>query len=253
MRGMSSAIAIVLAGAALVAAAPASAEGLEVVPVQVNLNRATPNALVSVKNDGAEETRYQIELFAWGQSRTGSMELAPSKDLVFFPALFALKPGEQRNLRVGADPNGFAPVEKTYRIFIQELPPAQRASSTNGIRVLTRIGIPVFLDPVGPAAGKPELLSVAAGQSKISFDLRNSGTIHVRPTSVKAVARNSAGEVVADHRWDGWYLLAGGERVYEWPFPPADCARVRAVVAEVAFEGNVLRSALDTPHGVCRP
>lgn len=252
MRAVS-VIALVLAGAPLIAAAPARAEGLEVVPVQVNLNRGAPNALVSVKNDGAEETRYQIELFSWGQSRSGSMELAPSKDLVFFPALFALKPGEQRNLRVGADPRAFAPLEKTYRIFIQELPPAQATAKSNGIRVLTRIGIPVFLDPVGPAAGKPELESPTAGPSRISFSLRNAGTAHLRPTSVKAVARNSSGEVVADHRWDGWYLLAGGERVYDWPFPPADCGRVRAVVAEVAFEGNVLRSALDTPHGVCRP
>jgi P pilus assembly chaperone PapD len=103
-------VALVLAGAPLFAVASAWADGLEVVPVQVNLTRATPNALVSVKNDGADETRYQLELFAWGQSREGALELSPSKDLVFFPALFALKPGEQRNLRVGADPALFGPL-----------------------------------------------------------------------------------------------------------------------------------------------
>jgi fimbrial chaperone protein len=245
--------ALALAGAPLFAVAPAWADGLEVVPVQVKLTRVTPNALVSLKNDGAEETRYQIELFAWGQSREGALELSPSKDLVFFPTLFALKPGEQRNLRVGADSALFRPLEKTYRIFIQELPPAQRAQTSNGIRVLTRVGIPVFLDPLGAATAKPELHSLSAALSKISFSLRNTGTAHLRPSRIRAVARNASGDLVKDHLWDGWYLLAGGERVYAWPFPAAECSRVRVVEAEVALESGVLRTSIETPHGVCGP
>jgi fimbrial chaperone protein len=245
--------ALALAGAPLVAVAPAWADGLEVVPVQVNLTRGTPNALVSLKNDGAQETRYQIELFAWAQSREGALELSPSKDLVFFPALFALKPGEQRNLRIGSDPALFGPLEKTYRVFIQELPPAQREQASNGIRVLTRVGIPVFLNPIGAAAAKPELHSLSAALGKISFSLRNTGTAHLRPSAVRAVARSASGDLVKDHLWDAWYLLAGGERVYAWAFPAAECSSVRVVEAEVALESGVMRASVKTPRGVCGP
>lgn len=247
------AAALALAGAVSLEAAPAWAGGLEVVPVQVNLSKAVANALLSLKNDGAEETRYQVELFVWAEDRDGKMQLSPSKDLVVFPTLFALKPGEQRNLRIGALAPLFAPVERTFRVFIQELPPAERPAGEVGVRVLTRVGIPVFLAPVIPAAGSSVLADLSAQGGNLSFTLRNGGNVHVRPTAIQAVARGGEGEMIADRKWESWYVLAGGERVYRTPLPAENCRRVRAVAVEVALEKEVLKSSVETPHGICSP
>jgi fimbrial chaperone protein len=241
------------AGAPLLAVAPAWASGLEVVPVQVGLSKGAPNALVSLKNDSPEDTRYQVELFAWGERRDGTMELSPSKDLVIFPGLFTLKPGEQRNLRVGALPTLFAPVEHTYRLFIQELPPETRPQGSVGVRVLTRIGIPVFLAPVTPPAVHYALTDVSTKGGKLSFTLRNGGNVHLRPAAVQAIARGGEGDVIADRKWDSWYVLAGGERVYQAPLPTENCKQVRVVGVEVALEKESLKSSIQTPHGTCSP
>lgn len=253
MRVALATAAALAACAPLLAAAPAWAGGLEVVPVKVGLSRGAPNALVSLKNDSTDETRYQVELFAWGEHRDGTMDLSPSKDLVVFPGLFALKPGEQRNLRVGALPTLFAPVERTYRLFIQELPPEQRPLGVVGVRVLTRIGIPVFLTPVAPATARSTLTDLSAAGGKLSFTLRNGGNVHLRPSAVKAVAQGSAGDVIADRSWDSWYVLAGGERVYEGPLPAENCKRVRVVAVEIALEKDSLKSSIATPRGTCAP
>ena len=58
-------------------------------------------------------------------------------------------PGEQRNIRIGtAAPPGAS--EKTFRIFIEELP-APAAGSSGGlpgqVTIRTRLGIPIFLGP----------------------------------------------------------------------------------------------------------
>ncbi|GAC1340009.1 MAG: hypothetical protein NVSMB23_09740 [Myxococcales bacterium] len=242
-----------LSGGSLFGPARAWAGGLEIVPIQVGLSKAVPNALVSLKNDGAEETRYQVELFAWGERRDGSMQLSPSKDLVVFPALFVMKPGEQRNLRIGALPTLFAPVERTYRLFIQELPPERRPQGALGVRVLTRVGIPVFLAPASAPVARSAIADLSVAGGKLSFTLRNGGNVHLRPTAVQAVARDAAGGAIADRRWDGWYVLAGGERVYESALPAENCRRVRVLAVDVALEKQSLKASVETPHGACSP
>ncbi|HZH04353.1 MAG TPA: fimbria/pilus periplasmic chaperone, partial [Myxococcaceae bacterium] len=129
----------------------AQAAGLNVSPIQIYLTPNSRNTLLTIRNDGAEEGRYQLDVFDWGENERGEMQLRPTREVVFFPRLLVLKPGEQRNVRVGATAE---PVneEKTYRIFIEELPPPKRPGSGVGVKVLTKIGLPIFLTPNGAAA-----------------------------------------------------------------------------------------------------
>jgi fimbrial chaperone protein len=75
----------------------------------------------------------------------GEMLLTATDDLIFYPNLLAIEPGEERNIRVGANKSIVA-TEKSYRIFVEELPPAEK-SDHSGIRILTKMGIPVFIQP----------------------------------------------------------------------------------------------------------
>src|SRR5207253_10011104 len=103
---------------------------------------------LTLRNDGAETVRYRVSATSWNQSSRGELQLSPTSEVLFFPALFSLRPGEERNVRVGVG-TPFGLVEKTYRVFVEELPPTERpAQPSSEVRVLTRVGVPVFLQPL---------------------------------------------------------------------------------------------------------
>ncbi|MFL5277468.1 MAG: molecular chaperone [Myxococcales bacterium] len=228
-----------------------SAAGLQVSPVVIELSTAQKNAIISLRNDGATETRYQANVVTWSQDENGQMKFAPTRDLVLFPQLLGLKPGEQRNLRVGVTPDKFAALEKTYRVFIEELPPAERAGERPAVQVLTRVAIPVFLEPT-KAVSSARIEGDGAEAGKIVFRLRNLGNVRLRPTELVAEAHDASGKAGARERWDGWYVLAANDRVYEWKLPPEGCGQIRSVQIEARFErGEPVRGTVELPHGAC--
>jgi len=234
-------------------AGPARAEGLQLTPVIVELNREQSNAILSLRNDTAAQVRYQLSAVTWDQDSAGQLKLAPTKDVILFPLLLALKSGEQRNVRVGVQPDRFGAVEKTYRVFLDQLPSPDRPGNKPAVQVLTRVSIPVFL---APERSVPALRIEKAeiSQGKVSFQLQNLGNVRVRPTEIVADALSGNGSAVTRQRWDGWYVLAGTDRAYQWPLPKEGCERVRSVRIEARLEGGKsLASALELPGGACAP
>jgi fimbrial chaperone protein len=234
-------------------AGPTRAEGLQLTPVIVELTRDQGNAILSLRNDTAAPVRYQLSAVTWDQDSAGQLKLAPTKDLILFPLLLALKAGEQRNVRVGVQPERFGAVEKTYRVFLDQLPSPDRPGNKPAVQVLTRVSIPVFLEP---ERSVPALRIERAeiSQGKVSFQLQNVGNVRVRPTEIVADALSGNGTAVTRQRWDGWYVLAGADRAYEWPLPKQGCERVRSVRIEARLEGGkALASALELPGGACGP
>ncbi len=229
-------------------AAPASA-AVEVSPIHVALTRATPNALVTLVNTGADEARFELQLVSWQQDESGKMKLENTKDVTLYPPLVALKPGERRNARVGVLPSVFGTVEKTYRLIVQELPHAQKAV-TRQVQVLTRISIPVFVAPEQP---RPDLRvdGVALANGRATFRVVNAGNVRQRPIDVTIDALDAAGAPVASERWEGWYVLPGGRREYAWPVPAGACKRIASFSVEVKLESRVLVARSEAPRGAC--
>lgn len=226
------------------------AAGLNVSPVQVYLTPEESKALITLRNDGAAETRFQVSAVAWDEDASKGMVLAPTRDVIFFPALFALKAGESRNVRVGVTVP-FGPMEKTYRVFIEELPPAEKSTSTSSVRVLTRVGIPVFVAPV-KALHDVKLSAISLSGGKASLDVRNAGNEHFRVDSVRLEAFAQGGAKLFERQVAGWYVLAAGHKRYELELQRDDCAKVRRIVVSVKTERDeIYQQGLDTPAGAC--
>lgn len=234
--------AIVFAASAL----PALASTYAVNPTQVVLSAQTTSRLVTLQNLSAETLRFQVTAFRWDQSPQGEMILAPTRDIVAFPSLLTIDAGQQRTVRVGFT-GAAGSVEASYRIFVEELPPdAGDRLPGDGIRVLTRTGIPVFMQPKQPA-GRMELSQVEAQGGRVTFALRNTGNVHVLPQRIHLQGVSRTGAVMLDREEKGWYLLAGGQRNYQFEIPPQSCDGLTSLQARVVVAGQTLEERLTTP------
>lgn len=232
----------VVSSALVSSAAPARAAEVQINPVVVSLSPSARSAIVTVRNSGQETTRYELQVRTWEQDPAGEMLLTPTADLAVYPPVLTLGPGEERNVRIGAT-TPFGPIEKTYRVFLQEMAPPEKADAAVQVRVVSRIGLPIFLAPA-KVVEKPLLVDLAARAGKVTFRLLNEGTVHVRPTSVKVVGLGSDGKPVLDRELTAWYVLAGGERRYEVEVPRESCSAIREVEVEVAIPRDVLLAKL---------
>ncbi len=227
----------------------ARARALEISPTLIQLSPEETNAVLRVRNEGAGEVRFQVQVTRWSESPQGEMQLAPTQDVIVFPRLLALRPGEERNLRVGAGV-AFGPVEKSYRVFLEELPAAERPGGPAQVRVLSRIGIPVFLAR-SDAAPKLSIEDLQVSGGRAEFTLRNRGTAHDRPVEIRLSLVDAAGKEVFQRSFNPWYLLAGGERRYEEAIPEAVCARVRELKVEARGPRETQTASRAAPDGTC--
>jgi fimbrial chaperone protein len=234
--------------ATLAAASPASAATFTVNPTQIFLSGKTTTALLTLRNDSDEALRFQLTAFAWQQTPSGELSLAPTQDVVFFPALLTLGPKEERRIRVGSTVSA-ADQERTYRIFVEELP-AAAGPQANAVRVLTKMGIPIFIRPSRESA-TADLRDLSIRDGSLHFSVNNRGTVHFVPEKVVVRAAGSGGEQVGVEELKAWYILAGGRRDFAMAIPPASCAKVASLTVEVEFNSNVLKESLQTPGGTC--
>ncbi|MBK1986619.1 fimbria/pilus periplasmic chaperone [Sphaerospermopsis aphanizomenoides BCCUSP55] len=221
----------------------------QVSPVQVSLSSKVSNQVLTVHNDSNEPLRFQLKTYAWSQDAKGEMQLAATEDIVAFPGLFPLNPGEQRSVRVGTlVPVGA--VEKTYRIFVEELPPPKTPNKKNEIRVLTKLGIPIFLQPSQQVIdGKIENINIS--NSHLYFHLKNTGNTHFVAQKIRVKGLDGSGKSVFDQQRNGWYILAGISQPYALKIPTQECNKTQTLVLEVKTNNKVLTERSEMPKNAC--
>lgn len=229
---------------------PTWAANFSINPNRLLFSPKTRSALLTLPNQNPEALRFQLSLFAWDQSPTGEMQLTPTADLVVFPTLLTLAPGESRHIRVGpATP--FAATEKTYRIFVEELPPLVTPEGPpTGIRIVTKMGIPIFLQPA-TVIQQGHISSLAVRHGTLSFQVHNTGNVHVVEQAIRVKGFGATADSLFEHQVAGWYVLAGGFRIHALELPKDACAKIRALAIEIQTEGKTLQERFDVPSGAC--
>src|SRR4029077_1442903 len=121
----------------LVAPLPAMASNFVVTPTEIDLSTSTTSALLTLRNVSKAPLRAEITLFTWSEDEHGAMMLQPSTDVTFFPKLIELPAGTSRNILLGVDTVASRDVERSFRIFVEELPD-QSAPNPNAIAIRTK-------------------------------------------------------------------------------------------------------------------
>ncbi len=232
---------------ALAVLSPAFAGQFGVSPIRVDLDRTSKSGTITVSNDEtADPLRVQMRLFEWTQDTDGKDVYRESQDLVYFPRLMVLEKGEQKLVRVGLRTPATTQ-EKTYRLFVEELPAPKVAGAASGnqVAIAVRFGVPVYLTPTKQVMSG-EIVRLAVAKGVLHVGVRNTGNTHFTIKSVTATSGKTT------HDMAGWYLLAGATRDHAIELPAADCARLGKLDVIVATDQMELRGALDVDASMCK-
>ncbi|MGD8861613.1 MAG: fimbria/pilus periplasmic chaperone [Myxococcales bacterium] len=224
--------------------APAAHAGkFDISPVSLTLSGKSASSTLVITNRSPEELRFHVTAYSWRQRPDGEMILEPTKDIVFFPAMMTVKPNGSRQIRVGAKVRA-TDTERTYRIFVQELPPLARSTeeATNTVRMLTKMGIPVFLEPASPKAN-PELTTPKVTGREVSFSLHNRGNSRMVVQKCELQALRG-GKPILTEQLSGWYILAGGRRDYTATLPEDACKQADSLRITVETDRGGTRTSL---------
>ena len=197
----------------LLTAQMAAAGSFSVSPVRVTITPESRVVALRVHNSGTEPTSVQAELMAWSQ-KDDEDRFEPSRAVLVTPPIFTIPPGETQVVRVGLRRPPDQRKELSYRLFLQELPPPI-PGNFQGLRVVTRMSLPVF---VAPAAGEaaPDLrwrMRRTADGDLLVTSL-NDGNGHGQVTALHLNLDD--GRVVSQR--GNTYLLPGAER--QWSITP---------------------------------
>jgi fimbrial chaperone protein len=231
--------------------AQAGAADFSVEPVVVTLP-AGSTTQITVNNRDQTTVTFQVKGNAWNESVDGTMELAPAPNLVYFPKQFTLAPGESRKIRLGN--NGPAPAkEEAYRVFVEELPPANLPAPTSGERVVvrTQVGLAVFVAPKGTATISGAIQTPTATAKHLTIAIANTGNTHFELTHVHVTAKDKSGATLLTAELPGWYVLAGNTRNFTFALPDGACANIGSVTVDAPSDRLPLSKTFDAINATC--
>jgi len=137
----------------LVAQAASGAGALRVAPTRLDMPQDQRAVSLTVTNTGGGPTLLQVEVKHWSQE-TGADDYSVANDLIVSPPIFTLDAGAEQVVRIGRRNGSLPTAERTWRLFVQEVPTAENANPRE-LNVVLRIGVPIFATP--PDAPPPEL------------------------------------------------------------------------------------------------
>jgi len=223
-------------------------------PVNVTLSRDIASTMLSISNQGRENVSFSLATYAWSQGPSGKIELAPTSDIIFFPAFLSIGPGESRSVRIGTEMQSVAQ-EKSYRIILDELPPPRTGEASHAgmqVRVLSRISIPIFIEPEEKHV-QMQLDDAATRNGALAFQVHNTGSVHVAPDVTVVGSDAAGGSLFTLGPQHVWYILAQGTRPIDVPLPKATCAKLRSLVITARSDATVVKKTVLTPSGACAP
>jgi len=200
-------------------APPAAAGSFQVNPIRVDLSAAKRSEVVNVHNDGDGPVVVQVEVMVWTQ-QNGEDVYEGGNGLIVTPPIMTIAPGADHVVRVGLRQPNITTTEQVYRVYLREVPPPPK-EGFQGLQVALRMGVPVFVAPAGAAVQAQAQWSAALEHGALKITLRNSGTAHIRVTSLAAYAAGSSGDAAPAAAMSTLsYVLAGQAR--SWLLKPAE-------------------------------
>ncbi len=229
----------------------ASSGEFRVTPIRLDFDDETRTAIVNVLTEGPDKLNLQIRALEWTQDANGKDVYTDTSDIIFFPRIMTVEGGEEKSLRAGVQMPPPAR-EKSYRLFVEEIPQPRKKAEGVNISIAIRFGIPVFIKPAREEA-KAELARVELSAGTLNALVRNTGNVHLQVTSVDLKGLDSSGAEVFSQQIGGWYLLNGATRLYTAPIPADACAALSKIDVAVVTDRLTLKGSAEAGKARCGP
>ncbi len=220
-------------------------------PVRLFVSARQKATIIRIKNNSDQKVSLQINAYSWIQNENAEDKYSPTKDIILFPKILSLNGGVERIVRVGirATPQT---KEKTYRIYLEELPQPFKPEKETVLRTILRIGVPVFLPPAKPQV-VGEIEDMAFSKGNLSLRVKNKGNVHFIIQSVKVKGVDAAGTSIFQTEVANRYLLEGHIRLFSFTIPKGDCSKMGALTVDVITDKFSLSKRLDVSPKMCSP
>jgi len=224
-------------------------------PLNIELGKGAKSGAVTVINEGKEKLLIQMKAYEWIQDTEGKDQYIETSDIVFFPKLAEIKGHGKRIIRVGIKIPAVLK-EKTYRLFVAEIPQKTRDDETEGASVLVaiRVGVPIFVKPL-KIESKIEIEKIELTHGVLNVVVKNTGNEHVALDSVVVKGKDSKGEEIFSEDLKGWYLLNGAARTYSVSVPEPSCKEIQDISVEIKTKTNKpnLHGGISVKPEMCLP
>lgn len=169
--------ALFAAAMALLAGREAAGGAFAVAPVRVELRPGQNAGELTVRNQTGEATLIQVRVVAWSQ-RDGDEQYADTRDVLVTPPVFTLPASGEQVIRVALRRPAEAIRELSYRLFVQEVPPAADPDARQ-LTMALRVSLPIF---IAPAAAHANVLWAARElpDGRLELTATNAGTAHLQ-------------------------------------------------------------------------
>lgn len=226
-----------LSAVALVLAPAASAAGLQVTPITLEIAHGDTSAVLWLANTGTAALQAQVRVVEWTQADQED-RLDATRDLVASPPMLEVAAGARQLVRIvrtsGATP---ADRERSFRLLVDELPGA--GGGRGGVQFLMRYSVPVFIAPDQPQPA-PRLEWHLHAQPP-ALEVVNTGSARAQLSEVAIVDATGARIVLSDGLLG--YVLAGAQM--RWPLPPD-----RPPPADARLQARINGEPLDRPIAI---
>lgn len=236
----------------LLGAAPAAAGDFTVNPIRLELGRNAKSGAITVRNEGQEKLSFQVRAMEWTQDAEGKDQYADTQELVYFPKLLTTEPGEARVIRIGTK-FPLVPKEKTYRLFIEELPGAPKPGAEKGaqVSVLIRFGAPIFVKPL-KQEDSADIEKIELSRGELALLVRNTGNAHQMVEGIHLRGLDSQGNEAYALTLADRYLLAGTAKRYTATIPRDQCGKIANLAIELKTDKLTLKRSLEVSRAMCQ-
>ena len=188
----------------MVVAGECRAGAMSVSPMRLEFDASRSIGAITITNTSRETVTFEAEAVVWPDDAAGQA----ASDVVVNPPVATIAPGARKTLRVGLVKRIAGDRERTYRVYVTELP-APRSADSTGIGVRLRLGIPVFVRADSPRE-LPMQWAAQRDGTTLTLTASNEGNVHQR-VSALAVVR---GDKQFAATQSSSYVLAGRSTIF---------------------------------------